>query len=72
MVKETVKGVQLVCPIEQQWLEIEQFISVDVPDAHPIFHEEPTAVSKHMDMPSTPDSMRSACPSLGQVGRIPI
>jgi hypothetical protein len=72
MIKEIVKGVQLVCPIEQQWLEIEQFISVDVPDAYPVFHEAPTAVSKHMDMPSIPDSMRSACPSVGQVGRNPI
>jgi len=50
--KETVKGVQLACPIEQQWLEIEQFTSVDVPDTHPIFHEAPRAVSKHMAIQS--------------------
>jgi hypothetical protein len=46
-----VKDVQIACPIEQQWLNIEQFTSVDAFDAHPIFHEAPTAVSKHTGLP---------------------
>ena len=51
-IKEIVKGVQIAGPIEQQWFEIEQFTFVDVPDAHPIFHEAPRAVSKHMAIQS--------------------
>jgi hypothetical protein len=37
--KETVKDGQIACPIEQQWLEIKQFTSVDAFDAHLIIHE---------------------------------
>jgi hypothetical protein len=54
-----VNGVEITCRGDQHFLKVKEFLSFDVPDVHPIFHEraeggpeepQPTPVSKHMGL----------------------